>query len=274
MLWRNRRESVNVQDLRGRGGKVLIGGGLGLGGLIIYLIANFMGVDPGLLTQVNTDNPTAQTTRGPRPDDEAASFTKVVFNDTETVWRELFSQMGRTYRPPTLVLFDGAVSSACGSASSAVGPFYCPRDSKIYIDLSFYRAMDQKLQAEGDFAKAYVIAHEVGHHVQRLLGFSRRDESNTESVRLELQADYLAGVWARHAEEKYKFLEEGDLEEAMNAASAVGDDKLQSRARGYAVPDSFTHGTSAQRMAWFKRGFETGDIKGAAELFDSPAQGE
>lgn len=254
----------------GGGGKMLVGGGLG--GLIIYLIASFLGIDSGQINSVDTNNPITQS--APRSDDEAASFTKVVFHDTETVWHDLFSAMGKNYDAPTLVLYDGAVRSACGTASSAVGPFYCPSDAKIYIDLSFYRAMEKRLDAEGDFARAYVIAHEVGHHVQRLLGYSRRGESNAESVRLELQADYLAGVWAHHAQKKYQFLETGDLEEAMNAASAVGDDKLQNRAKGYAVPDSFTHGSSAQRMAWFKRGFQTGDVRGAGALFESPVLGE
>ena len=268
MRWRDRQESANVEDRRGLGGRTLAGGGLGLGGLILLiLVANFMGVDPGALLEVVPERPGQ---RGPRDDDDAASFTKVVLGDTETVWREQFARLGKTYRPPTLVLYDGYVDSACGTASAAVGPFYCPLDSKIYIDLSFYRAMDHKLGAQGDFAKAYVLAHEVGHHVQRLLGYARRDRSNEESVRLELQADYLAGVWAHHAQEKFNFLETGDLAEAINAASAVGDDTLQKRSQGYVVPDSFTHGSSAQRMRWFKRGFETGDVRGAAALFDSP----
>lgn len=266
MLWKNRPESSNVEDRRGRG-PLILGGGIG--GIIVLLVASFLGFDPGQLTSLSTNRPGPRTVE--RQDDEAASFTKVVFNDTESIWTDQFAKLGKTYRSPTLVLFDGAVSSACGRASSALGPFYCPRDAKIYIDLSFYRAMDQKLHAQGDFARAYVIAHEVGHHVQRLLGYSKRDESNAESVRLELQADFLAGVWAHHAEAKYQFLEQGDLEEAMNAASAVGDDRLQERSKGYVVPDSFTHGTSAQRTAWFTRGFESGDVGAAAELFAVPA---
>jgi predicted metalloprotease len=203
--------------------------------------------------------------------DELAAFVSVVLKDTEDVWDKLFKeQLGRNYQHPSLVLFDGQVSSACGRATSATGPFYCPADQKLYIDLSFYRDLSQRFGAPGDFAMAYVVAHEVGHHVQNLLGFTSQvqrqrgripeKDYNQLSVRLELQADFLAGVWAHHAQEMKDILEEGDLEEALRCAHAIGDDRLQKQARGYVVPDSFTHGTSEQRMRWFKKGVLTGDL--------------
>ncbi len=202
----------------------------------------------------------------------------MIFGDTERIWDEQFKKMGKTYRKPTLVLFDGVVESACGTAESRVGPFYCPGDHKVYIDLAFYRDMEKKLNAPGEFARAYVIAHEVGHHVQWLLGYSKQaDEMRRSgnrrlesegSVRLELQADYLAGVWGHYGQEKYKFLERGDIDSALNAAYQIGDDRLQKKAKGYVVPDSFTHGTSKQRMRWFKKGFETGSIRDAKLLFE------
>jgi len=209
-----------------------------------------------------------------------AQFVSVVLADTEDVWHAVFAANGREYREPKLVLFADGVESACGYASAAVGPFYCPGDEKIYIDLSFFSEMAAKLGAKGDFAIAYVVAHEVGHHVQKVVGYTKRvdeqrgrvseAEQNRMSVRLELQADYLAGVWAHHAQRMKQFLEAGDIEEAMGAAEAVGDDRLQKRAKGYVVPDSFTHGTSAQRAKWFKLGFQTGDFTGAEQLFTLP----
>jgi hypothetical protein len=208
------------------------------------------------------------------PDDEAKEFVSVVLKDTEDVWGDLFARMGKAYEDPTLVLFDGQVQSACGFASAAVGPFYCPGDAHVYLDTSFFAELDQRFGVPGDFAQAYVIAHEVGHHVQNLLGISERvqrlrervseAEANRLSVRLELQADFFAGVWAHHAQRAKQILESGDVEEALSAASAIGDDRLQRQARGTITPDSFTHGTSEQRVRWFRRGFETGD----------PAQGD
>lgn len=203
-------------------------------------------------------------------ENEAASFVKVVLAETEDVWNKIFAENNQQYREPTLVLFTGTVQSACGNASSASGPFYCPADLKVYIDLSFYDELKNNLNAPGDFAMAYVIAHEVGHHVQNLLGISEKvqqargqlseAEYNKLSVKLELQADFLAGVWANHTQKLQNIIEPGDIEEALNAANAIGDDRLQKQSRGYVVPDAFTHGTSAQRMYWFKKGFETGDI--------------
>jgi predicted metalloprotease len=283
MKWEGREESKNVEDRRSLMPKAGVAIG-GFGALLILILALVFKVDPQQLAQlINTDQG-AQQQQTDRPIDPAeeklASFSKVIFHDTEVVWDEQFRRMGKTYRKPILVLFSGQVQSACGMAESAVGPFYCPGDSNVYIDLSFYRDMERKLNAPGEFARAYVIAHEVGHHVQRLLGYADRvDEArksmgkadfNKESVRLELQADYLAGVWAHHAQEKFNFLEAGDVETALNAAFQIGDDRLQKKARGYVVPDSFTHGTSQQRMRWFKEGLKTGDVSKARLLFDLP----
>ncbi len=271
-----REESQNVEDRRGLGGRAGIavagGGGATILAVILYLL---LGGDPQQLLQ-NAGQRGGQPARFADPQEEQmAHFTKVVFHDTEVVWDEQFRKMGREYKKPTLVLFSGQVDSACGLTDSAVGPFYCPGDSNVYIDLSFYREMERKMHAGGDFARAYVVAHEVGHHVQRLLGYSKRADSrhrgeteNEMSVRLELQADYFAGVWAYHGEKKYHFLEQGDLESAIHAAHQIGDDLLQKQARGYVVPEKFTHGTSEQRMRWFKRGFETGDVEKARLLFD------
>lgn len=279
MKWKGRQGSSNVEDRRGgraQGGiNIPMGGkGLGCGGLIIILILVFLGADPlSLLQQTGgTIEPTeqARTTRSD-DDDELAQFVSVVLKDTEDVWQQLFKeQLGMTYQEPTLVLFDGQVSSACGTASSATGPFYCPADQKLYIDLSFYRELSERFGAPGDFSMAYVVAHEVAHHVQNLLGITRQMQSqrgrisekdyNDLSVRLELQADFLAGVWANHADRTKGILEEGDVEEALRCANAIGDDRLQKQAQGYVVPDSFTHGTSAQRVRWFKKGLQTGDI--------------
>jgi len=273
MLWKGRRESDNVEDRRGmsRGG-LAVGGGLGT--VVIVLVAMFLGVDPGALIQGTGEDQPAVSTRAARPaspaEDELRHFVAVVLAETEDVWTGIFRQNGREYRDPTLVLFTDQVQSACGTAGSATGPFYCPGDQKVYIDLAFYRDLKQRLGAPGDFAQAYVIAHEVGHHVQRLLGISdkvhsaqsrmSRSQANDLSVRLELQADFFAGVWANQAKNK-GILEAGDIEEALGAASAVGDDRLQRQAQGRVVPDSFTHGTSEQRVRWFRKGLDTGDFK-------------
>jgi len=271
MRYKGRRGSANVEDRRGKGGKTLIGGGIG--GLIIVLIITFMGGNPDEIlndlgsTDMEQNAPYEQT----EEEKELVEFVSVVLADTEEVWANTFKEEGMTYKEPTLVLYTDSVQSACGVAGSAVGPFYCPGDQKLYIDLSFYQELKDKFQAPGDFAMAYVIAHEVGHHVQTLLGTSgqvndlrqrlSQEEFNEYSVKLELQADYYAGLWAHHAQ-GMGLLEEGDLEEALTAASAVGDDTIQKRAQGYVVPESFTHGTSKQRKNWFYKGFEFGTIEG------------
>ncbi|TWT27349.1 neutral zinc metallopeptidase [Planomicrobium sp. CPCC 101110] len=271
MKWQGRRASRNVEDRRGRGGGGKLVGG-GLGGLVIVLIVALMGGDPtAVLNELNgagsaSVEPYVETAE----DQERAEFVSVVLADTEQIWSQVFAEEGMEYVEPTLVLFTGSVESACGTAGASVGPFYCPGDQKLYIDLSFYDELQQQFQAPGDFAMAYVIAHEVGHHVQNLLGVMEEvqplrnqlseEEYNKLQVRLELQADYLSGVWAHHAEDM-GLLEAGDLEEALTAASAVGDDTIQQRARGYVVPESFTHGTSEQRKKWFYRGFEAGNLK-------------
>lgn len=273
MKWKGRRASSNVEDRRGMGGggKTLIGGGLG--GIIIVLLFTFLGGDPGELlgNMVGSDSGTSVPYEESEHEKELADFVSVVLADTEEVWTELFEEQGLQYKEPTLVLYSGSVQSACGAASSSVGPFYCPGDQKLYIDLSFYDELQRKFQAPGDFAMAYVIAHEVGHHVQTLLGTTEEimplrqkmseEKFNKYLVRFELQADYYSGVWAHHAQ-GMGYLEEGDLEEALNAATAVGDDTLQKRAQGYVVPESFTHGTSEQRKSWFHKGFQNGTIKG------------
>ncbi|MGI9068004.1 MAG: KPN_02809 family neutral zinc metallopeptidase [Pyrinomonadaceae bacterium] len=273
MLWRGQRQSENVEDRRGvsRGG-IAIGGGLG--GIVLLVIALLMGADPRqLLEQLPTQDPASRTrtSRSITPqEEERKQFVLTVLANTEDVWTDLFRQMGRQYRKPTLVLFTDQVESACGIAGAAVGPFYCPGDEKVYLDLSFLTELHTRFRAPGDFAEAYVIAHEVGHHVQHLLGTMDKvdaargrlsnEENNQLSVRLELQADFLAGVWAHYAAKK-GVLEPGDVEEALGAASAVGDDRLQREAQGQVVPDSFTHGTSAQRIRWFRKGFDSGDIR-------------
>lgn len=269
MRWQGREKSSNVDDRRRQATKV--GGGIGIGAIIIYLIMTLLGQDPsGLLDQVQAPTST-QTETGTRADDQLAEFVKVVLNDTEDVWNKLFpEQLNRRYEEPTLVLFSGQTQSACGFASSATGPFYCPGDQDLYIDLSFYQELQTRFRAPGDFAMAYIVAHEVGHHIQYLLGITQQMEEqrrrvskaeyNQLSVRLELQADFLAGVWAHHAQKMKNILEQGDIEEAMKAAAAVGDDRIQREARGYVVPESFTHGTSEQRMRWFRKGLETGDL--------------
>ena len=279
MRWEGRRESGNVDDRRGAGGGfgrpgLAIGGG---GALVVLVIALLTGVDPStLLRQIDGGSRPA-----PRVEtSDLKRFVSVVLADTEDVWNEQFRKQGRSYREPKLVLFNGRVDSACGMAGSAVGPFYCPPDEHVYIDLTFFQELQTRFGAPGDFAQGYVVAHEVGHHVQKLLGISdkvhaqRRKlpeaEANRLSVRQELQADYLAGVWAHHAQKTKNILEPGDLEEALRAANAIGDDRLQRQARGTVVPDSFTHGTSAQRMRWFRLGLETGDFQRREELFTLP----
>ncbi len=272
MRWRGRRRSSNVQDRRGgRAGAAVGGGGL----LVVIVLALVFGVDPTTLLQQGGSSGLGTTqmgtqTAGEGIDDERREFVEVVLADTEEVWQALFQEMGQTYREPQLVLFSGQVRSACGLASAAVGPFYCPADKQAYLDFSFFDALATRFGAPGDFAQAYVIAHEIGHHVQNLLGISdevhrqrgrvSQTEYNQLSVRMELQADFLAGVWAHHAERRWDILDDQDLEEALRAATAIGDDRLQKQSQGYVVPDSFTHGTSAQRVRWFRRGFETGDL--------------
>jgi len=273
MRWGEGRRSDNVEDRRGiRVSRGMVGGGIGT--LVLVLLSLYLGIDPTfLLNQAPpVTGPPAGTSREARPPEEnrLADFVSVVLADTEDTWKELFRRSGETYREPTLVLFSDAAESACGFADSAVGPFYCPKDRKIYIDLGFYRDLKERFRAPGDFAQAYVIAHEVGHHVQNLLGISEKvqnararlngAEGNRLSVRLELQADCLAGVWAHHANRARNILETGDVEEALGAASAIGDDRLQKQTRGFVVPDTFTHGTSEQRVRWFQAGIESGDM--------------
>ena len=247
----------------------MLGGGIGT--VILVVVYLLLGGDPqALFNSQQAQLPQSAQFDNQAPRDEASKFVAVVLADTEDAWNEVFRQMGRQYEEPRLVLFTDLIQSGCGFASGATGPFYCPQDRRVYIDLGFFRQLQERLGAGGDFAEAYVIAHEVGHHVQNLLGITDRvqaargrvsqSEYNQLSVRLELQADFLAGVWARYTDRVKHVVEAGDIEEAMRAASAVGDDRLQSRSRGYVVPDSFTHGTSEQRARWFRRGYETGDL--------------
>jgi len=275
MQWEEGRESDNVEDRRGmRVSRGVVGGGLG--GVVLVLVALFFGVDPTVLLNQGSPVPagpparTAPASSTPA-EDRLADFVRVVLAETEDTWREIFRQAGKTYEEPRLVLFSGSVSSACGFAQAAMGPFYCPADRKVYLDLSFFRELQDRFGAPGDFAQAYVIAHEIGHHVQNLLGVSQkvhslqsragRAEGNRLSVQMELQADCLSGIWAFHADRTRQILDAGDVEEALKAASSIGDDRLQMQARGYVVPDAFTHGTSAQRVQWFRRGIETGSLK-------------
>ncbi|MEN0616666.1 neutral zinc metallopeptidase [Klebsiella indica] len=278
MRWQGRRESDNVEDRRGQSGSSMGGGGgfrlpSGKGGivlLIIILVAGYYGVDlTGMLTgePLSQQQTTNQRSISPQ-DDEAATFTKVVLADTEDTWGAIFNDMGNQYRQPRLVMYRGSTPTGCGTGQSVMGPFYCPADSTVYIDLSFYDDMKTRLGAGGDFAQGYVIAHEVGHHVQKLLGIESKvrqlqqnasqAEANRLSVKMELQADCFAGVWGYNMQ-KQDLLEAGDLQEALNAAEAIGDDRLQQQSQGRVVPDSFTHGTSQQRYTWFKRGFDSGD---------------
>ncbi|MBW4489453.1 MAG: zinc metallopeptidase [Trichocoleus desertorum ATA4-8-CV12] len=274
MRWEFGRRSENVEDRRGsRVSGPLVGGGIG--SILLALVVAFLGGDPSvILDQASPSGDrsspnSTQTTNSPA-EDQMADFVSVVLADTEDTWNQIFQQAGEDYVEPTLVLFSGAVESACGYAEAAVGPFYCPRDQKVYIDLSFYEDLKNRYDAPGDFAQAYVVAHEVGHHVQNLLGISdkvrslqsqasSKAEANQLSVRLELQADCFAGVWANQANRSRQVLETGDIEEALTAASSIGDDRLQSRSKGYVVPESFTHGSSAQRVEWFRRGVQGGD---------------
>ena len=275
MRWQMGRRSDNIEDRRGIGmGGVAVGGGLGT--IVLVVIALFLGVDPSVVLQgggpeVNTAPPAVER-RAPSPEeDQLKEFVSVVLADTEDTWTAIFRGMNREYRDPKLVLFSDAVQSACGTAQSAVGPFYCPADQKVYLDLSFFRDLRDRFKAPGEFAQAYVIAHEVGHHVQRLLGISEKvsslqsrageREGNALSVRLELQADCFAGVWANNANRSRQILEQGDIEKGLNAAAAIGDDRLQKQSRGYVVPDAFTHGSSAQRVRWFKKGLESGSVR-------------
>lgn len=271
MRWAGRRASSNVEDRRGIRFKGA--GGIGIGTIVLALIALYFGQDPSVVLQgVQPTGQQAEQVPYEETAEEAQlrELVAVVLADTEDTWHTIFANAGGTYREPTLVLFSGAVESACGFAQAAVGPFYCPADQRVYIDLSFYEELHSRFGAPGDAAQAYVIAHEVGHHVQTLLGISERNmaarqraseaEANALSVRQELQADCFAGVWAHHADRSRQLLEEGDIEEALNAASAIGDDRLQQGSRGYVAPETFTHGSSEQRMRWFKRGFASGDV--------------
>ena len=264
----NQRASGNVEDRRGMG----IGGGLGVGGIVIALVAYFLGFDPSTVInvaeQVNTQRDTREVPKG-APKDEAGQFVSKVLGSTEDVWTKIFQQSKGQYHPPTLVLYDGAVRSSCGTGQSAMGPFYCPNDEKLYLDLSFFRDLSARFRAPGDFAQAYVIAHEVGHHVQKLTGTFDQVESrgrgpqagaNQTAVRMELQADCYAGVWGHHAGTMNQ-LDAGDIAEALNAATAIGDDRLQKQTQGRIVPESFTHGSSEQRVRWFKRGMDSGNPK-------------
>lgn len=269
MRWQSGRRSANVQDRRGRGG-MMVGGGLGA--IVITVIALLLGVDPDSVPTTGLA-PAGEVQSGD-PDqfrgvDDEADFISVVLADTEDTWTAIFADRGESYQVPELVLFEGVVQSACGVAQSAVGPFYCPPDQQLYLDLNFFRELSQRFGAPGDFARAYVVAHEVGHHVQTLLGISDQvraaqaqastTEANAIQVRMELQADCLAGVWAHHAQRERGVLEPGDIEEALAAASAIGDDNIQRQTQGQVVPESFTHGTSAQRTQWFRNGFDSGD---------------
>ena len=268
------RQSDNIEDRRGFGGPLVAGGGIGT--VVLVLLALFFGFDPRVILQGDAPTSPPATQQAPSPStsprghDDLRDFVATVLADTEDTWRALFSRMGREYRDPRLVLFNGAVQSACGIAGAATGPFYCPQDQKVYLDLDFFRALRERFRAPGDFAQAYVIAHEVGHHVQKQLGISDRvmaerrrggSQANAASVRLELQADCFAGIWAHHAERTRHILEAGDVEEALNAAAAIGDDRLQRQAQGRVAPETFTHGTSKQRVQWFTRGIESGDLR-------------
>lgn len=282
MKWTGRRESSNVDDRRGISGKGIAAGG-GVVGIIMYVLYSLLSgnsIDP---SQIPVNPQTSETSLSPEEkaaDEERAKFVKVVLAETEDVWNKIFAENGEKYTEPTLVLFRDAVASGCGNASAASGPFYCPEDNKLYIDLSFYQEMQERLNAPGDFAMAYVVAHEVGHHIQKLNGTADKigrlrqqmdeTEYNRYSVKMELQADFLAGVWAHNEQKMKDILDPGDIEEALNAANAIGDDRLQKQTTGHVVPDAFTHGTSAQRVYWFKKGYETGDIK-QGDTFNDPS---
>lgn len=271
MLWRGRSGSSNVEDRRGMSAGGIATGG-GLVGLVVYLLYSFLGGDPSQLPDINSMQSNRQmTAEQTAAEDTMAQFVSVVLAETETIWEKVFADKGMQYQKPTLVLFHDQVQSGCGNAGAESGPFYCPADQKLYIDLSFYEELKNRFHASGDFAMAYVIAHEVGHHVQYLLGTSEKmqrlrdrlteSEYNKYSVKLELQADYYAGVWAHYADKQQGIVEPGDIEEALNAASAVGDDNIQKQTRGTIVPDAFTHGTSEQRRTWFYNGYNFGDLE-------------
>ena len=274
MLFKGRRQSSNVEDFRGSGGSGRgFKGGI-VGTLVLALIIYLMGGNPMSVLQNITSQEQSQSSNAAAPvagEDTIGEMVKVIFADTEDVWNKLFKDAGKTYREPTLVLFNSSIQSGCGNAQSSSGPFYCPEDERVYIDLDYLQYLQQRLGAQGDFAVAYIIAHEVGHHVQKLMGsIDNMDKArasggsdadiNAMSVKVELQADFLAGVWVYHAERMKNFLEKGDLEEALNAAAAVGDDKIQQSTQGHVSPDSFTHGTAAQRKSWLQKGIETGDV--------------
>ncbi len=290
MRWRSRERSTNVEDRRGMRPKAAMGGGIGILGLVLLFILSGgdLGKMFGLMQQQQRQGQAQQQQPVNEPltqqEKDWGEMVSVVLKDTEVVWGNLLPQLpghlATQYREPKLVLFKEATQSGCGFASAQTGPFYCPADQNVYIDLGFFTQMQEQLKAPGDFAQAYVVAHEVGHHVQNLLGLTElvhskngrvpKEEYNQLSVRLELQADYLAGVWANHAERNWSILEEGDIEEAITAAQAIGDDRLQKQAQGYVVPENFTHGTSKQRMRWFYEGLKTGDASQLMQLFDMP----
>lgn len=286
MLWQGRRQSGNIEDRRGFSGRGMAVGG-GIGTIIIAAVIYLLGGDPSaIMDQQQSTAPSEQTQAPNKANDEAGQFAAVVLADTEDIWSKLFSNMNRQYTDPVLVLFTDGTQSGCGFASQATGPFYCPADSKVYLDVSFFNEMKERFNAAGDFAQAYVIAHEVGHHVQHLLGITNQvdaqrgkiseKEANKLSVKLELQADFLAGVWAHYEQQMQDpklnkdIIQAGDIEEALNAANAIGDDRLQKESQGYVVPDAFTHGTSAQRIYWFKKGYESGDINDG-DTFNDPS---
>ncbi len=281
MDFRNGRESNNVEDRRGQGGRGLRGGGkIGIGTIVLALVAMYFGIDPSVVlnTAMTDPAPVESTQQRPEAENAQARFVSMVLADTEDTWRVIFQQGGTTYREPKLVLYTGATRSACGVGQAEMGPFYCPADTKVYLDLAFFDELHHRFGAPGDFAQAYVIAHEIGHHVQNLLGISDKvqqargrvweREANLLSVRLELQADCLAGIWAHHANRSRSVLEAGDIEEALAAATAVGDDHIQKRTQGYAVPDSFTHGSAEQRRRWFAIGLQQGQFK-ACDTFSA-----
>jgi uncharacterized protein len=271
MRWREQRQSSNIEDRRGLSGRNIAIGGGGLGTLIIIILALLCQQDPRtLLQQISTDPDVPAQTQAAPKNDEVGQFAAAVLGSTEDAWGDVFRRAGVRYREPKLVLFSDAVRSACGVSGSSTGPFYCPGDNNLYLDTAFFRELKTEFKASGDFAEAYVIAHEVGHHVQNLLGTmakvaqaqerASQSQANQLSVRLELQADCFAGIWAKYAQGK-GLLEPGDIEEALRAASAVGDDQIQRRAQGYVVPESFTHGSAKDRMSWFSQGFKTGDVR-------------
>ena len=287
MLWQGRRQSENIEDRRGISGRGMAVGG-GIGTLLIAAVVYFLGGDPSAVfdQQQQGNIPIEQTEVPNKASDEAGQFAATMLADTEDIWAKLFNDMNRQYVDPKLVLFSNSTQSGCGFASQATGPFYCPADSKVYLDISFFDEMKNRFNAAGDFAQAYVIAHEVGHHVQHLLGITNKvdaqrsrlseREMNKLSVKLELQADFLAGVWAHYEQQLQnpKFnanvIQSGDINEALNAANAIGDDRLQKESQGYVVPDAFTHGTSEQRIYWFKKGYESGDINDG-DTFSDPS---